>query len=264
MMNDTQMNEINNTQNNEINENWLGGVSEELRSNESLGKFKNIDDFARSYLEIEKNYNKRISIPDEKASPEERGKFFDKLGRPSDKKYLVDNRKADDDSIVKLYEDVFHQNGLSRRQGESILKKMYELQEANSKNFSEGKAKFKDTNLSFLSEQYKDKFDEKMKIGLNAVKKYGSDSLFNLLEEVDYHPALVDMLVTVGETIRPDSIVSGNTGENNFDTPETALKEIKKLEANQDFMVKYNNKKHVGHAAAVKELNDLYAVAYKK
>ena len=63
---------------------WKGALPEELRGNESLGKFKSAAELAKSYLSMEKLVGRKtVGMPDENSSEEEWGTLFDRLGRPS-------------------------------------------------------------------------------------------------------------------------------------------------------------------------------------
>jgi hypothetical protein len=72
---------------------------------------------------------------------------------------------------------------------------------------------------------------------------------------------LVDLLVRVGETLKSDSLVTGNEPEV-INSRDKALKEINRLESDSEFMVKLHNKDHTGHSASVKRLEELYKISY--
>ena len=112
-------------------------------------------------------------------------------------------------------------------------------------------------------EVYKDQTSEKLNILKGVMSKYGSAELVDLVEETNYAPVLIDLLLKLGEGIRSDSLVSGKS-EPTISDKETAVKEIKRLESDKEFMLKYAGKSHIGHKQAVSELNDLYEIAYKK
>lgn len=102
---------------------WRNSLPEDLRGNESLGKFKTTGDLVKSYLNMEKLIGRKtIGLPDENSSEEDWGKFFDRLGRPeSPDKYQI--RRAEgippeliDEKGTKAFLAVAHKAGLSQKQ----------------------------------------------------------------------------------------------------------------------------------------------------
>lgn len=249
---------------------WLEGLPDDLRGVKSLSKFNDLTSLAKSYIELEKNLDKRIIMPGDEASDEDWGKLFIKLGMPEDKKYITDEKKAEllknnltDGETLSLYEELFHKGNLTKRQGEKILNQIIEnAQNANEELIKVQKAS-REANMAKFYEVYKDQTSEKLNILKGVMSKYGSAELVDLVEETNYAPVLIDLLLKLGEGIRSDSLVSGKS-EPTISDKETAVKEIKRLESDKEFMLKYAGKSHIGHKQAVSELNDLYEIAYKK
>lgn len=249
---------------------WLEGLPDDLRGVKSLSKFNDLTSLAKSYIELEKNLDKRIIMPGDEASDEDWGKLFIKLGMPEDKKYITDEKKAEllknnltDGETLSLYEELFHKGNLTKRQGEKILEQIIEnAQNANEELIKVQKAS-REANMAKFYEVYKDQTSEKLNILKGVMSKYGSAELVDLVEETNYAPVLIDLLLKLGEGIRSDSLVSGKS-EPTISDKETAVKEIKRLESDKEFMLKYAGKSHIGHKQAVSELNDLYEIAYKK
>lgn len=107
---------------------WRGALPEELRGNESLGKFKSAADLAKSYLSMEKLVGKKtVGMPDENSSEEEWGALFDRLGRPaSADKYEV--KRAEglppeliDEEGTRAFLAVAHKSGLSQKQVSALI-----------------------------------------------------------------------------------------------------------------------------------------------
>jgi len=94
-----------------------------------------------------------------------------------------------------------------------------------------------------------------------ALAKYGSKELAGLIEEVNYSPALIDLLVKAGSGLKSDSLVTGEQSRS-ITGSEQAAAEIKRLEADTDFMVKLSSKNHTGHNEAVRKMAELYNIVY--
>ena len=239
---------------------WLSSLPDELKSAESLTKFKDVSSLASGYLEAEKALTSRVSIPKLEASDEEWSKFYQKLGVPEDKKY-TDKRNSEDEEYLSKYEEMFYQSGLTHRQGKKLLEHLYNFSIDLQKQQSERLEQTKTGNIEWLKSNYGNEFDHKMTVMQAALSKFGTKELATLIEESSYSPALVDLLVKVGEVLRSDSLVTGSAAPT-ITGSDAALKEIKRLESDSEFMVILNGKNHTGHEEAVKRMEELYKVAY--
>ncbi|WP_341794126.1 MULTISPECIES: hypothetical protein [unclassified Rickettsia] len=241
---------------------WLSALPEDLQKAESLSKFKDVSSLASSYLEAEKGLNSRVAIPKNDAADEEWNKFYARLGLPEDKKY-TDKRTTEDEEYLKQYEEMFYQSGLSKRQGEKLLGSLYNFSMDLQKKQQEEIEGLRRSNIDWLKKHYNDGFDSKMQVMQAALSKFGTKELAGLIEESSYSPALVDLLVKVGETLKSDSLITG-TEKPIITGAESALKEIKRLESDEGFMVKFKDKNHTGHTEAVNQMEQLYDIAYNK
>ncbi|WP_341793360.1 MULTISPECIES: hypothetical protein [unclassified Rickettsia] len=241
---------------------WLSTLPEDLQKAESLSKFKDVSSLASSYLEAEKGLNSRVAIPKNDAADEEWNKFYARLGLPEDKKY-TDKRTTEDEEYLSKYEEMFYQSGLSKRQGEKLLNSLYNYSVDIQKKQQEELEGLRNSNVEWLKKHYQGGFDSKMQVMQAALSKFGTKELAGLIEESSYSPALVDLLVKVGETLKSDSLITG--AEKPIITgAESALKEIKRLESDEGFMVKFKDKNHTGHTEAVNQMEQLYDIAYNK
>ena len=244
------------------NASWLEGLPEGIRKEPSLGKFKDIAALAQSYLEAEKSLNKRIAVPKLESTEEEWQKFYQKLGVPEDKIYL-DQRQEEDEEYIKAYEQMFHESGLSKRQGEKLLKSMYDYSGNLRKQQEQELEKLHSSNIDWLKNNYNEEFDGKMTLMQAALQKFGSKELAALIEDSHYAPSLVDFLVKIGSTLQSDSLVTGAAKADTIDAA-SALKEIKRLESDSDFMIKLHGKNHPAHSEAVRKMEELYNIAYNQ
>ncbi len=238
---------------------WLEGLPGELRQVQSLSKFKDVAALARSYLEAEKALSSKVTLPREESSDEEWQKFYHRLGLPEDKRYTI-SRLPEDEQQLQLYEEMLYNAGVSKRQGQRLLESMGKLsQEMRQKQQAELE-KERQSNLEWLQKRYGDEFEGSISLLQAALSKFGSKELAQLVEDSGYSPALVDLLVKVGQTLKSDALISGElagkTGSKN------ALAEIKRLEDDGEFMVKLRSKNHPAHAEAVRQLEELYKQAY--
>lgn len=65
-----------------MQKNWQMALPKEARENPNVSKYKTSDDLVKGHLSAVERVGKSIIIPDEKATPEERKAFYQKLGVP--------------------------------------------------------------------------------------------------------------------------------------------------------------------------------------
>jgi hypothetical protein len=158
---------------------------------------------------------------------------------------------------------MFYQSGLSKKQGEKLLNSLYGFLQDLQKHQQEAIKQARNANIDWLKNSYGNEFDSKMTVMQAALSKFGTKELAGLIEESSYSLALVDLLVRVGETLKSDSLVTGNEPAA-ITSRDKALQEINRLESDTEFMVKLNRKDHTGHNQAVKRMKELYKIAYDK
>ncbi|WP_341754629.1 hypothetical protein [Candidatus Tisiphia endosymbiont of Dioctria rufipes] len=158
---------------------------------------------------------------------------------------------------------MFYQSGLSKRQGEKLLNSLHGFSQDLQKQQKNAIEQTRHSHIGWLKNTYGEGFDSKMTVMQAALSKFGTKELAELIEDSNYSPALVDLLVRVGETLKSDSLVTGNESPT-ITSRDKALQEINRLESDTEFMVKLNGKDHTGHNQAVKRMEELYKIAYDK
>lgn len=63
---------------------WLAGLSEENRATVEAKKWGKADDVLTAYRNLETHASKALTVPKADATPEEKQRFWEKLGRPAD------------------------------------------------------------------------------------------------------------------------------------------------------------------------------------
>ena len=99
-------------------------LSDDLRGNDTLGKFEDVGALGKSYLELQKMVGSRIKVPTEESSDEEINDFYTKVGRPdAPEKYSVDlpEDSGYDQELIGQFYDVAYKNGLSNKQAQAAI-----------------------------------------------------------------------------------------------------------------------------------------------
>ena len=101
---------------------WLSGLPDDLRANESIKSYRTVGDFAKAHLDTAaklKDAEGKLgnSIPKlgENATPEEREKYFNSLGRPEKPEgyeFVGEDKAAPE--WTKAYKDAMHKMGVPK------------------------------------------------------------------------------------------------------------------------------------------------------
>jgi hypothetical protein len=242
---------------------WREGLPDDLRNTPSLAKFKDVESLAKSYLEGEKAFSSRVAVPREDAPDADWDAFYRRVGRPEDKRYRPDGLTVseEEEPLLARYEEILHDSGLTRRQGQKMLAHMADLSAS-----MEGEAKaqgerLRAENLAILEKAFGDQMDLKVNQIKAALGQFGATELSVLVEQTNYNPALVQFLSSVGEKLASDRLVTGDAPPSPT-SRETALAEIKRLELDEDFQVNYRGSDVEKRQEAVNRMNALYKAAY--
>jgi len=244
---------------------FLGTLSEDIRSNTSLQDFKDADGLAKSYLELNKLLGKRM----EDMSPEELNSYYGKLGRPDDASgYDLGDVQGD---ISDWYKDIAHSAGLSQEQAKNISEAYNQLEASKMAEMQEQQKETMGAWVDQLKEEFGSAFDTRIQAAQAAVKTYGGEELKNFLNETGLgnHPAMVKAFADIGKELGEDALVGSNSTGGFGTTPDEALKKISMLKKDPEFMDQYlargkYSKASTQHRDAVKEMQELFGLAYNK
>lgn len=115
---------------------FLSGLSDDLRDNSGLTKFKDTNGLAKSYLELQKTLGKdKAVIPGEGATPEELDGYFSKVGMPE----TADDYKFDNAENLKLdgFKNFARENRFTQAQAQAGVEWIKNQAMANEKQASE-------------------------------------------------------------------------------------------------------------------------------
>jgi hypothetical protein len=143
-----------------------------VKATPSLAKFKTPVDLAKSYVELEKGFGKRIPIP-ENDDPQAWDEIYSKLGRPeSPDKYSRLDPKVNpegvevDPTFMDDFYKMAHSKGLTNRQANDLLQDIYGRAGAKSKEMSvteQQEAEANETALNQLFGVNRPKVEEQIK-----------------------------------------------------------------------------------------------------
>lgn len=107
---------------------WRAGLPDDLKTNDTFSKFKTVGEFANDYLatskkatELEGKLGNAIPKLADTASDEERGAFYDALGRPKDpKEYEFEGEDKNATEWSSNWKKEFHSLGLTKTQAKQL------------------------------------------------------------------------------------------------------------------------------------------------
>lgn len=106
------------------------------------GSFKT-DELAKGYRNLEGEYSKRVSLPDDKSKPEDVEKFWSTLGKPKTAAEYKLDKPADfklpyDEKISEAWKGSFHKANVTQTQANVLHEEALKMQQADVAAFAEG------------------------------------------------------------------------------------------------------------------------------
>lgn len=266
---------------------WLDNISDEYKTQSNIADFKDVNDLAKSYLNIQKMVGNSVRIPSADSSEEMKKEFYSKikdldgvvikdsedfytkLGRPeSAEKYNLVNEELNQvisqdpniSSEIEAFKSEAFELGLSDKQASELVnRRIAEYQTRQSELQASTEAQINEVKKMWGSD-----FDNRLKAAQQMAnmykEKYGSSMEQLIHSPVGNNPAFLNMLAELGSMYKE----SGHEGASKLSfgtSPSDAIMKINELRADPGFTKAYYDDSHPGHKQAVKKLNDLYSIA---
>jgi hypothetical protein len=253
------------------------GLSDDLRANPSITKFKSAEAMGQSYLELQKTLGTdKVTLPGKDAKPEEMDAFYSKLGRPENVAgYELSDWKPPDgvpwnmDSTKQMIEKG-HARGLSKDQMQGMLNDQAAVAEVEWNEHIEGVGKLNDQTKTDLQSKYGAALPVKMDAGKKAalaiVEKAGlTDNPFEQMlpdgRKVGDLPGMVEVMMSFGEAIGEDG-GPGGAVRRTTRTPEEAQKDLDAMLGDTTKLGILNDAMHPEHKALQERKSDLERQIY--
>lgn len=244
---------------------WTTGLNDDLKNYVTTKGFKGIDTVIDSYRNFEKlqgmPQDRILKLP-EKSDDPNWNNVYDRLGKPKEAKdYQVEVPKEyGDPDFAEWSKKLFHENNLTRAQGESIAKKWNEYvgnkRQADIQMRQDNIAKQETT----LKKDWGAAYEQNSRVADRAVQLFG-DKAASVLKAVGDAVGMAEgmkILHALGTKLGEDSFVSSDTRSNGFGdraySPSEARAEIGRLRQDQDFLRRYLS----GGREEVEKMNRLH------
>jgi hypothetical protein len=252
---------------------WRADLEDDLAGLVQQKGWRSAKDVLGSYRHLEKMLGaERLALPAADAGPEAWGPVWEKLGRPQDAAgyaFAAPDGMAYDGAGSQWFRDVAFELGLTKVQAER-------LHDAFLARFGGAAAEASpEAPLEALGEDELDlkslwgrQHDRNLAAARRAYGTFlGDEAGFNQIADGIGSAALLDLLAKVGRATAEDSITArADAKAGGPRSAGEALGEIARLQTavKGDPRHPYVNKTHPEHAATVKRMEDLFALAYGK
>jgi hypothetical protein len=243
---------------------WRSSLPKELQDNASLKKFTSLSALASGYVNAEKLIgSEKIVVPSKHATEDDWMGVYKKLGLPADvKEYLIDlpEEVLPKEKAAEMAQ-VFHKQGILPKQAKAMLEHFVTTGKATAEEATKQREKYYADSLSGLQKEWGQAYDQNMSRAKQALQKFGDADLIKMLDQgIGNEPAVIKFFAKVGETLKEGSLVNGGPAQSGAYSPAQAKAEIGKIQGDNSHP--YHIKAHPNHAAAVKEMADLFNAAY--
>ena len=265
-------------------------LNDEFKSASNLKDFKDVNQLAKSYIELQRMVGNSVRIPAADASDEAKQDFlnkikdvdgvllkndenlFDKLGRPeAPEKYNLQDALKEDllksapylEDEVNDFKSIAHKIGLTDSQAKQLVEMRLGAIEGEVKAVEETRIAAEGHLKKLWGQEYNNRLDAARKlIGVYSDKgpEY-KDAIEQLVNSpAGNNPVLLQMMSELAETYQEKGHI-GIQGATFGTTPETALMKIQEKKADRGFMEAYLDDRHPGHKQSVAEITRLYQIA---
>ena len=211
---------------------WRAALPADLQNNETLSSYKEVKDLGAAHLDLTTKYKdmeRKVSeyegrlknalfLPADDAADEERAAFYNKLGRPeTPDKYSF--KKPEDwpedlpynEEFERGFREFIHKIGLPDRAAGQIYSWYSGIVLEQAKKDLERRNALLTEGQKKMQEEWKDKFDENVKITARAVEAFGGPDLLRFLDEsgLGNHPLLVKTFYNIGRAMTEDQLADG-------------------------------------------------------
>jgi hypothetical protein len=242
---------------------WTASLNEDLKGYIQTKGFKDPASVVDSYRGLEKLIgvkDKLLKLPDndDQAAWNE---VYDKLGRPKDPKdYKFELPKETNPEFESWARDNFHKLGLTKKQGEELLKGYVELNSNTVQKQEQAKQIDLKAQEDNLKKSWGHAFDQNVQMAKNAAAQFGFDApTIDKLENAFGYEGAMKLLQTLGAKVGEASFVSSNSPKGfGVLTPDQAKYEIAELKKDAGFIQKWST----GDREAKAKLEHLHKWAY--
>lgn len=256
---------------------WVGFLPEEAAKDPAVTKYKTPDEFYKGYKNVQEIAGKKgVIVPDENASPEDREKFFNSIGRPESADEYKFNEVKDLHQAIENPEEIskglaatFHEAGLTNAQADSLNNQFLSLLNESAKQQEAKQQEAMQATEAELRKEWGDKFDaNKAMVGKVAKTMLSEEEIASLggAEGIGNNPVFNKLVYSLASQLSEDTLknIQPTSQTKTGTTAEEAKAAISAMETNkdsEDYKALYNER-DPRHSEVVQKRLDLYKQAY--
>jgi hypothetical protein len=242
-------------------------------------RMEGVETLIKSYRELSTVLSSAgTKAPGEKASTEEWGAFYDKMGRPTEAGGYFEGISRpegdawNDDLAVALAVEMREQ-GLSAKQGNALLSRYIEATGADLSAFNENRATAHARSVQALRDTWGGDYDLRLAEADNGGKAAFGEGWKGLVSlqladgsVLGNHTAFAQGLQSLGNRLGENSLLGVESATAHGYTRESALAKIKELEGDgtTETALICSNPEHPLHEETNRKMMDLYNVAHRE
>jgi len=222
-----------------------------------LGKFKTNDELIKAYSNLESMMGKKVTS----LTPDEAKVLKELQGRPKS----VDEYKLPEgtpEEVGAWFKDQAFKLGLSNNDAMELMHGYTDLLKRDSETQDADLIAYHENNIAILKTEFGAAFEQRVELAQQAALSIGGEDLVNVLGEAGLgtHPVVIKALANIGKSMKEDSIPTSQQSSRFGTTPEEAKRTIDSKMLDSEFRDAYFNARHPGHDAAVRTMEELFAL----
>ena len=248
-------------------------LPDDLKENATLQKFKDVGGLSSSYLSMQEMLGSRVKVPTDESTDEERGEFYNKLGRPEapDKYELqIDERfsqSPDDLQKIQEFKTQAFQNGYTNAQAQKAVDFYTKMIDGAMVDTEAVMGQARVSAEAVLKKEWGPaQYDKNLALSRRAFNRFADDDLKTFVNEhgIANNVAMIKFLHKIGTAFSdPDMAGSGrDSGSVDSDSARIEIDAMMK-----DSKHKYHealfDPKDAKHDEAIAYRDNLYDVVYR-
>ena len=245
---------------------WL---PEEYRADPAFQSFKDVASLAKSFKDTQAfvgaDKAMLLRLPKDEAAPEW-ADVWAKLGRPeAPDKYELKGPDAHDPALLEGFRQTFHDAGLSQKQVAKIMEAYTGVYARQAEAINERIAAQANEAEQALRKEWGAGYEKRVHAATVMIKNMGGQEALDAVNEAGMgrNPAILKLFAKLAEaTGQAGGLRGGNQPGFTTKTPQQAHSEIAAKQRDPQFFAAYTSKDHPAHDETVREMRELYALAY--
>ena len=196
---------------------WRDALPDDLKSNESLGKFSDISTLAKSYINAEQMIGKdKMVVPGANTTEDEWSDIYDKLGRPSaPDAYELTAELAEgeqvDAQLMSSFKETAHKHGLSPAQAQGLLDYYNNISTQSMTDMANNSVLVQEQSQRELREEWGGSYEANLSQASNIGKQFFGEEIYGLQmadgSQLGDNPTLIKGLAKMASVVSEDTLV---------------------------------------------------------